>query len=87
MQLKPLFNRIVVKPLEPVKKTLGGLILPDSAQDGVCEAEVLWVADGVNIQAGDKILYASGTGLHYNSSNVNVVILKSVDVLAVVYNE
>ncbi|XXM93329.1 MAG: hypothetical protein AAI946_00100 [Candidatus Hodgkinia cicadicola] len=87
MQLKPLFNRVVVKPLEVTETTPSGLILASSAQAEVCEAEVLWAADGLNINAGDKVLYAKSAGLRYERADLSVVILKSTDVLAVVYNE
>ncbi|AUG34095.1 10 kDa chaperonin [Candidatus Hodgkinia cicadicola] len=87
MKLKPLLDRVIVKPLEPIKRTSSGLILPDSAQANVCEAEVLWIAEGVNINVGSKVLYSKSAGLSYKLSELNVVILKSADVLALVYNE
>ncbi|XXN13637.1 MAG: hypothetical protein AAI902_00120 [Candidatus Hodgkinia cicadicola] len=87
MKLKPLIDRVIVKPLEPVKRTSSGLILPDSVQSNVCEAEVLWVAEGLNIDVGSKVLYSKSAGLSYKLSELSVVILKSADVLALVYNE
>ncbi|AUG34209.1 10 kDa chaperonin [Candidatus Hodgkinia cicadicola] len=87
MNLKPLLDRVMLKPLEPIKRTSSGLVLPDSAQASVCEAEVLWMAEGVNINAGSKALPSKSAGLSYKLSELNVVILKSADVLALVYNE
>ncbi len=87
MQLEPLFGKVVVKPLDAVKKTSSGLILPDCAQAGVCEAKVLWAAEGINIKVGSTVLYCKAAGLRYECSELSVVILKSADVLALVYNE
>ncbi|ATY93458.1 10 kDa chaperonin [Candidatus Hodgkinia cicadicola] len=87
MKLKPLFNRVVVRPLEATKKTPSGLILPDCAQTNIVEARVLWAADGLNISANDRILYIKSAGLEYECAGLSVVILKSTDVLALVYNE
>ncbi|ATW06066.1 10 kDa chaperonin [Candidatus Hodgkinia cicadicola] len=87
MKLKPLLDRVIVKPLEPIKRTPSGLILPESVQANVCEAEVLWTAEGVDIDVGSKVLYSKSAGLSFKLSELNVVILKSADVLALVYNE
>ncbi|AUG91430.1 10 kDa chaperonin [Candidatus Hodgkinia cicadicola] len=87
MKLKPLLDRVIVKPLESTKRTPSGLILPDFAQANVCEAEVLWVAEGLNIGVGSKVLYSKSAGLSYKLSELSVVILKSADVLALVYDE
>ncbi|AUG91326.1 10 kDa chaperonin [Candidatus Hodgkinia cicadicola] len=87
MKLKPLLDRVIVKPRESTKRTPSGLILPDSAQANVCEAEVLWVAEGLDTDVGSKVLYSKSAGLSCGLSELSVVILKSADVLALVYNE
>ncbi|AUI38887.1 10 kDa chaperonin [Candidatus Hodgkinia cicadicola] len=81
MSLKPLLGRLILEPLEPIKGASSGL----PVQANVCEAEVLWVAEGVNV--GSKVLYSKSAGLSYKLSELNVVTLESADVLALVYNE
>ncbi|ATW05988.1 10 kDa chaperonin [Candidatus Hodgkinia cicadicola] len=87
MKLKPLLDRVIVKPLEPIKRTPSGLVLPSFVQANVCEAEVLRAAECLNIGFDSKALCSESAGLSCKLSEVNVVVLKSAGVLALVCNE
>ena len=68
MKIKPLFDRVVLKPLESESETKGGIILPTAAQEKSQLAEVIAVGSGKNaegkevgmsVKVGDKVLYIS----------------------------
>ncbi|AUG62920.1 10 kDa chaperonin [Candidatus Hodgkinia cicadicola] len=63
MKLEPLLDRVIAKPFEPVKRTSSALILSDSAQANVCEAEVLWVDEGVNVDSRGAVFCICGPEL------------------------
>lgn len=91
--LKPLNDRIVVKAVTPQEKTLGGIILPDSAQEKPQEAEVVAVGPGktldngkvatLEVKAGDIIVYAKYGGTEIKVGSEEYVILRQDDVLAI----
>ncbi|WGS83565.1 MAG: hypothetical protein P3M75_00065 [Candidatus Hodgkinia cicadicola] len=87
MYLKPLPSKLVAKPLQAVRKTSKGLIIPYSSQAPVAEAVVVWAADNAEVSEGDRVLYLKSMGLSYRLLDLEVVVLKSVDVLAVVCDE
>ncbi|XXM93656.1 hypothetical protein AAHH87_00115 [Candidatus Hodgkinia cicadicola] len=87
MYLKPLPGKLVAKPLEAVRKTSKGLIIPDLSQASVGEAVVMWTAGNAEVGEGDRVLYLKSTGLNYRLLDLEVVVLKSADVLAVVCDE
>lgn len=59
MNLKPLGDRVIVKPKAPEEKTKGGIILPDTAQEKPMEGEVVAVGNGRTDDAGKKSCYGS----------------------------
>lgn len=91
--LRPLNDRIVVKGVTPEEKTIGGIILPDSAQEKPTEAEVIAVGPGkimdngkvvpVDVQVGDRIIYAKYGGTEVKVGGEEYVILRADDILAV----
>ena len=92
MKLKPLFDRVVVKELEKEEKTVGGLYLPESAQEKPCVAEVLAVGDGelvdgklvpMQVVVGDKILFAKYSGSEFKFEGKEYIVLKQTDILLV----
>ncbi len=98
MKLRPLSDRIVVKPIEREAKTASGIILPESAREKPQEGEVLAVGPGarnekgehmpLDIHVGDTVLYAkyAGTEVKLNG-NEKLLILRESDILAVVEEE
>jgi chaperonin GroES len=94
MNLKPLSDRIVVKPLEAEEKTASGIVLPDTAKEKPQEGEVMAVGPGkvlengtrqeMELKVGDKIIYSRYAGTEIKIKGVEYLILRQDDVLALV---
>ena len=94
MALKPLGDRIVVKPLEAKEKTKSGIIVPDSAKEKPQEGKVVAVGTGrllddgavkpLEIKNGDRVLYGKYSGTEVSVEETDYLILREEDVLAVV---
>ena len=95
VSIKPLEDRIVVKPLDPVQTTASGLVIPDTAKEKPQEGEVLAVGPGrfddegekripLDVKVGDTVLYSKygGTEVKYNGEEY--LILSARDVLAII---
>lgn len=92
--LRPIQDRIVVKPLEAKEEKIGGIIIPDTAkekpQEGVVEAvgpgKVLDNGQRVSpsVKKGDKILFGKYSGTEVKIDGEQVLIMHEDDVLAVV---
>jgi len=97
MNLKPLDDRIVVRPNEPETQTASGLVIPDTAKEKPQQGEVLAVGPGkrsdtsgdiipVDINVGDTVLYSKYGGTEVAVDGEDLLVLNSRDVLAVVEN-
>ena len=94
MNLKPLGDRVVVKPVEREEKTKSGIVLPDTAkekpQEGIVEAagsgRILENGTKVpmELQVGDRVLYAKYAGNEFKLEEIDYLIISEKDVLAVV---
>jgi chaperonin GroES len=94
MNLKPLADRVVVKPIERPEKTKSGIVLPDTAQEKPQEGLVEAVGTGrlldngtkvpLELKIGDRVLYAKYAGNEYKLDEVEYLIISEKDVLAVV---
>ena len=87
--IKPLGDRVVIKRLEAEEKTKSGIVLTGTAKERPQEAEVIAVGPGtkdidMEVQVGDKVLYAKYTGTEVKVDGEEYVILKQEDVLAIV---
>ena len=92
--LKPLEDRIVVRPLEAEQTTASGLVIPDTAKEKPQEGEVLAVGPGrfddkgarvpVDVQVGDVVLYSKYGGTEVKYSGEEYLVLSARDVLAVI---
>jgi chaperonin GroES len=98
MKLKPLGDRVVVKPLEEEERTKGGIVLPDTAKEKPQHGEVVavgpgeWDGDGkkrvaLDVKEGDRVLYAKYAGTEVKTDNGEVLILRANDILAIVEKE
>ena len=92
MNIKPLFDRVVVKELEAENKTSGGLYLPTSAQEKPCIAKVLAVGEGevingvlqeMKVKVGDKIIFAKYSGSEFKLDGQEYIVLKQTDILGI----
>ncbi|NED94339.1 MULTISPECIES: co-chaperone GroES [Phytoactinopolyspora] len=95
VSIKPLEDRIVVKPLEAEQTTASGLVIPDTAKEKPQEGEVVAVGEGrwdedgekripVDVKVGDVVLYSKYGGTEVKYGGDELLILSSRDVLAVV---
>jgi len=95
MNLKPLDDRIVVKPNEAEQTTASGLVIPDTAKEKPQQGEVLAVGPGrwsddkgthtpLEVKVGDTVLYSKYGGTDITVDGKDLLILTSRDVLAIV---
>jgi len=93
MNLKPLDDRIVVKPNEAEKTTASGLVIPDTAKEKPQQGEIVAVGPGrtedgnrvaMEVKVGDKVLYGKYSGTEVTIENEQYLILRESDVLAVI---
>ena len=94
VSIKPLEDRIVVRPLEAEQTTASGLVIPDSAQEKPQEGEVVAVGPGrfddngnrvpLDVAVGDKVIYSKYGGTEVKYDGDEYLILSARDVLAVV---
>lgn len=94
MTIKPLGDRIVLKVIDDVQQTQGGIFIPDSAKEKPQKGEVVAVGPGktmdngerepLDVKEGDKVLYAKYSGTDVKMDGVEYKILSVKDVLAII---
>lgn len=94
MKIKPLADRVVVRPLELEEKKQGGIIIPDTAKEKPQEGEVVAVGPGKitdngtkiepSVKKGDRVLFGKYSGTEVNIDDEEYLILRESDILAVV---
>ena len=92
--IKPLFNNVLIKPLEAVEKTAGGIYLPESAKEKPQEGVVMAIGDGevtpkgevkkMTVKVGDKVMYKKWGGNEVKVDNAEWTIVEEKDILAIV---
>jgi len=93
MNVKPLGDRVVVKPLAQEEKTKSGIVLPDTAKEKPQQGEVLAVGSGkmlengqkapMEVKVGDKVLFSKYAGTEIKLDGEEVLILGERDILAI----
>lgn len=93
MNLKPLEDRVVVRPKEAEETTTSGLVIPDTAKERPQEGEVLAVGPGayqdgqripMDVKVGDTVIYSKYGGTEIKIDDEELLILSSRDILAIV---
>ncbi|MFP4623586.1 MAG: co-chaperone GroES [Gemmatimonadota bacterium] len=94
VNIKPLADRVVVKPLEESEEMRGGLYIPDTAKEKPQQGEVVAVGPGrvsdegktieMQLKKGDKVLYGKYSGTEVTVGGEEYLILRETDVLAVI---
>lgn len=92
--LKPIGDRVLVRPLPSEEVTKGGVILPDTAKEKPQEGEVIAVGTGrildngqkvpMEVKAGDKILYGKYSGTEIKIEGEEYLIVKENEILAII---
>jgi chaperonin GroES len=93
MNIRPLYDRIVVKRIEEKETTRHGIIIPDSAQEKPQEGEVIAAGHGkrlengtlveLDVKAGDRVLFGKYSGTETKVEGTEYIIMREEDVLGV----
>ena len=88
MNIKPLADRVLIKPAAAEERTAGGIIIPGTAKEKPLQGEVLAVGNGtkdeeMTLKAGDRVLYGKYAGTEVELDGEKYMIMRQSDVLAV----
>jgi len=94
MKIKPLSDRVVIKPAPAEEKTKGGIILPDTAKEKPVIGEIVAVGPGkisddgkkipMELKIGDKVLYGKYSGTEVTVEGDEYLIMREADIFAIV---
>jgi chaperonin GroES len=94
MNLKPLNDRVIVKPSEAEEQTKSGLVIPDTAKEKPQKGEVVAVGEGklnddgdrmpIDVSVGDVVIYGKYSGQEIKLDGEEYMILKADDIYAIV---
>lgn len=89
MNIKPLADRVLVKPAAAEEKTVGGIIIPDTAKEKPLKGEVVAVGNGTKdeemiLKAKDQVLYGKYAGTEIELDGETYLIMRQSDVLAII---
>jgi chaperonin GroES len=91
MKLKPLGDRVLVRPVEEEETTASGIVLPDTAKEKPQKGKVLAVGDGkledgkripLDVSDGDEVLYSKYGGTDITVDGEDLLVLRESDILA-----
>jgi chaperonin GroES len=93
MNFRPLHDRVLVKRIEAEEKTVGGIIVPDTAKEKPMEGEVVSVGSGVrgengaivplDVKAGDRILFGKWSGTEIKLNGADYLVMKESDIMGI----
>ena len=93
MKLKPLHDRLLLKPLAAETKTKAGIIIPDTAQEKPMQGKVVAVGKGkrledgrlmpLGVKVGDKVIYGKWSGTEVKLDGQELLIMKESDIMGV----
>ncbi len=94
MTIRPLHDRVVVRPVEAETKTTGGIVIPDSAAEKSGQGEVIAVGGGtvldngevrpLTVKVGDRVLYGKYSGSEVKVAGETLLVIKESEILAVI---
>ena len=94
MQVKPLADRVVVKPFEEQEMKKGGIIIPDTAKEKPMQGEIIEVGTGrvtddgkklpLEVKKGDRILYGKYSGTEVSIDGEELLIMRGSDIFAII---
>ncbi len=94
MKIRPLNNRVLIKRIEELSRTPGGLFLPDTAKEKPIEGEVLAVGEGriddagklvpMAVQVGDRIVFSKYSGTEIKLDGEEYLLMREDDILGIV---
>ena len=88
MNIKPLADRVLLKPAAAEEKTVSGIIIPDTAKEKPLKGEVIATGDGTKdekmvVKKGDEVLYGKYAGTEIELDGEKLIIMRQSDILAV----
>ena len=94
VNLKPLADRVIIKPMETEEKTKGGIIVPDTAKEKPIEGIIMAVGPGkvtedgkqvkLEVKEGDKVLYGKYSGTEVTVEGEEYLIMRESDIFAII---
>ncbi len=89
MNIRPLADRVLVKPAAAEEKTIGGIIIPDSAKEKPLRGEVVAVGNGTKdeemiVKPGDQVLYGKYAGTELELEGSVYLMMRQSDLLAII---
>ena len=89
MNIRPLADRVLIKPAAAEEKTLGGIIIPDSAKEKPLKGEIVAGGNGTKdeemvVKVGDNVLYGKYAGTEIELDGEKYLIMRQADVLAII---
>jgi chaperonin GroES len=94
MNIRPLHDRVIVKPLEESRTSPGGIVIPDSAAEKPIQGKIVAVGKGkvlesgqlrpCDVKVGDKILFAKYGGTEVKIDGQELVVMREEDVMAII---
>lgn len=94
MNLRPLYDRVIVKRMEEERTSAGGIVLPDSATEKPNRGEVVAVGNGkaldngevrpLQVKAGDQVLFGQYSGTTVKIDGEELIVLKEDDISAII---
>ncbi|MBK8195526.1 MAG: co-chaperone GroES [Lewinellaceae bacterium] len=87
--MKPIADRVIIKPAPADEKTKGGIIIPDTAKEKPQRGEVIAVGPGkdgnlMTVQIGDIVLYGKYSGQEINFEGQDYLIMREEDILVII---
>jgi len=94
MNFTPLYDRVAIKPIDQEEKTLGGIIIPDTAKEKPMQGKVIAVGKGakdkdgniipLDVKVGDKVLYGKWGGTEVKVNGQEFIIMKESDIMGII---
>lgn len=89
MNITPLADRVLIEPAAAETKTVGGIIIPDTAKEKPLKGTVIAVGGGTKdeamvLKAGDQVLYGKYAGTEIDNEGQKLLIMRQSDVLAII---
>ncbi|MDR2626595.1 MAG: co-chaperone GroES [Dysgonamonadaceae bacterium] len=89
MSIKPLADRVLIRPAAAEEKTVGGIIIPDSAKEKPLKGEVVAVGNGTKdeaivVKSGDQVLYGKYAGTEIEVDGEKLLIMRQSDILGII---
>ncbi|MBC27611.1 MAG: co-chaperone GroES [Rhodospirillaceae bacterium] len=94
MKLRPLHDRLLIRPLDAEEKTAGGIIIPDTAKEKPMEGEVVAAGSGtkgedgkvtpLDVKKGNRVLYGKWSGTEVKVDGEDLLIVRETDVMGII---